>query len=94
MRSVKEANVIAVWLRQEESVLPTATPSDDEKDNDKDKGATTPAAQEEKPFELNNLKIKVEKGAFVAIVGRVGSGKVSLLFPTWLPLVMLRRFLL
>ena len=30
----------------------------------------------EKPFELKNLKLKVPKGAFVAIVGRVGSGKV------------------
>jgi ABC-type multidrug transport system fused ATPase/permease subunit len=29
-----------------------------------------------KPFELKNLKLKVPKGAFVAIVGRVGSGKV------------------
>ncbi|KAF8882127.1 P-loop containing nucleoside triphosphate hydrolase protein [Infundibulicybe gibba] len=32
-----------------------------------------------KPFELNNLKLSVEKGAFVAIVGRVGSGKSSIL---------------
>jgi ATP-binding cassette, subfamily C (CFTR/MRP), member 1 len=31
---------------------------------------------DETPFELRNLKFKVPKGAFVAIVGRVGSGKV------------------
>ena len=31
---------------------------------------------EEKPFELKDLKFRVPKGAFVAIVGRVGSGKV------------------
>ncbi|TCD67438.1 hypothetical protein EIP91_012410 [Steccherinum ochraceum] len=34
---------------------------------------------DDKPFELNGLHIKVPKGAFVAIVGRVGSGKSSLL---------------
>ncbi|KIM72411.1 hypothetical protein PILCRDRAFT_16141 [Piloderma croceum F 1598] len=34
---------------------------------------------DEKPFELKILKFKVPKGAFVAIVGRVGSGKSSLL---------------
>ena len=33
---------------------------------------------EETPFELKNLKMSVPKGAFVGIVGRVGSGKVSL----------------
>ncbi|KAJ7100917.1 multidrug resistance-associated ABC transporter [Mycena belliarum] len=33
----------------------------------------------EKPFELNNLHLAVPKGAFVAIVGRVGSGKSSIL---------------
>ncbi|KAG5645383.1 hypothetical protein DXG03_006336 [Asterophora parasitica] len=33
----------------------------------------------EKPFELRNLKFSVPKGAFVAIVGRVGSGKSSVL---------------
>lgn len=30
----------------------------------------------EKPFALNDLRLTVPKGAFVAIVGRVGSGKV------------------
>ena len=34
---------------------------------------------QETPFELKNLKISVSKGAFVGIVGRVGSGKVCLL---------------
>lgn len=32
---------------------------------------------EEQPFQLQGLKLTVPKGAFVAIVGRVGSGKVS-----------------
>nr|VWO94880.1 MRP-like transporter [Ganoderma boninense] len=35
--------------------------------------------QKEKPFELKDIKLKIPKGAFVAIVGRVGSGKSSLL---------------
>ncbi|KAF8578287.1 multidrug resistance-associated ABC transporter [Ramaria rubella] len=34
---------------------------------------------EDKPFELQGVKIRVPKGSFVAIVGRVGSGKSSLL---------------
>lgn len=33
-------------------------------------------AEEEKPFQLKNLKLTVPKGAFIGIVGRVGSGKV------------------
>ena len=40
-------------------------------------------AKDEKPaepvFQLENLKMAVPKGAFVAIVGPIGSGKVSLL---------------
>lgn len=36
--------------------------------------------KDEKPFELADLKFQVPKGAFVAIVGRVGSGKVCALF--------------
>ncbi|KAH8110166.1 multidrug resistance-associated ABC transporter [Phellopilus nigrolimitatus] len=34
---------------------------------------------DEKPFALTSLRLRVPKGAFVAIVGRVGSGKSSLL---------------
>ena len=33
--------------------------------------------QEEPPFSLNDLRFEVPKGAFVAIVGPVGCGKVS-----------------
>ncbi|KAI0718208.1 multidrug resistance-associated ABC transporter [Cerioporus squamosus] len=53
-----------------EHTLPT-TACPEEKVNEK--------GQEDKPFELRNLKLKVPKGAFVAIVGRVGSGKSSVL---------------
>jgi ABC-type multidrug transport system fused ATPase/permease subunit len=35
------------------------------------------AEKEEPPFSLNGLRFEVRKGAFVAIVGRVGCGKVS-----------------
>ncbi|KAL4252214.1 ATP-binding cassette transporter C [Abortiporus biennis] len=35
--------------------------------------------EEERPFELKDLKLKIPKGAFVAIVGKIGSGKSSLL---------------
>lgn len=38
--------------------------------------------EEEKPFELKNLKFSIPKGSFVGIVGRVGSGKVGLRFYT------------
>ncbi|KAJ7175337.1 multidrug resistance-associated ABC transporter [Mycena filopes] len=41
-------------------------------------GPATPA-EEEKPFELKNLKFSVPKGSFIAIVGKVGSGKSSIL---------------
>ena len=33
---------------------------------------------EDQPFELVDLKLKIPRGSFVAIVGRVGSGKVRL----------------
>ncbi|KAI0087237.1 multidrug resistance-associated ABC transporter [Irpex rosettiformis] len=56
-----------------EEVLPTATP----KDGDESKEGEMEA--DDKPFELKDLNLKIPKGAFVAIVGRVGSGKSSLL---------------
>jgi ATPase subunit of ABC transporter with duplicated ATPase domains len=51
-------------------VLPTTSTSKEEENTDE---------QDEKPFELLGMKMKVPKGAFIAIVGRVGSGKSSLL---------------
>ncbi|KAF5360291.1 hypothetical protein D9758_009169 [Tetrapyrgos nigripes] len=41
--------------------------------------AETLPKKEEKPFELKGLKLSVPRGSFVAIVGRVGSGKSSIL---------------
>ena len=64
-KSDKKAKVgkKAFWQKKsgKEEVLPTTADSDKE---------------EEKPFELKNLKMQISKGSFVAIVGRVGSGKV------------------
>jgi ABC-type multidrug transport system fused ATPase/permease subunit len=39
-----------------------------------------PSAVEERPFDLKDLRLEIKKGAFVAIVGRVGSGKVYIAF--------------
>ncbi|CAL1710985.1 unnamed protein product [Somion occarium] len=64
------------WLRKNkkktENVLPTTT-------NDEIKQEETNEKDEDKPFALPNLKLQIPKGSFVAIVGRVGSGKSSLL---------------
>ncbi|KAF8915697.1 multidrug resistance-associated ABC transporter [Mucidula mucida] len=61
---------------KKDEVLPTTidTLTDSE---GKLKGDETPV--EEKPFELRDLHLAVPKGSFVAIVGRVGSGKSSIL---------------
>ena len=55
------------------SLLPMTTANLEEK---KDVGKN----DQETPFELKNFKMSVHKGAFVGIVGRVGSGKVYLIF--------------
>lgn len=57
-----------------EPVLPTATP--EVKPDEAKEQTDEEEKQDEKPFELKNLRLKVPKGSFVAIVGRVGSGKV------------------
>ena len=56
--------------KKPETSLPVTT-ADLEKENAKDV-----KNDRETPFELKNLKMSVPKGAFVGIVGRVGSGKV------------------
>ncbi|KAJ7284355.1 multidrug resistance-associated ABC transporter [Mycena rebaudengoi] len=44
-----------------------------------EKSGTATPSEPEKPFELKDLKFRVPKGGFVAIVGKVGSGKSSIL---------------
>ncbi|KAI0795051.1 multidrug resistance-associated ABC transporter [Abortiporus biennis] len=58
--------------KEKDSTLPTSQPADCEKVEEKVK-------EEEKPFALKNIHFRVPEGSFVAIVGRVGSGKSSLL---------------
>ena len=55
------------------AVLPMEADMDGKTKNGEDK-------PEEKPFELKNLKLQIPKGSFVAIVGRVGTGKVSTIY--------------
>ncbi|KIJ49226.1 hypothetical protein M422DRAFT_225864 [Sphaerobolus stellatus SS14] len=55
--------------KKRNSVLPVTRPKDEEEKEKRD----------EKPFELNDVNVRIPKGSFVAIVGRVGSGKSSLL---------------
>jgi len=47
--------------------------------------------EEEPPFALKDLKLDVRRGAFVAIVGRVGSGKVG--FSMLIPIIYLNTSL-
>lgn len=56
--------------KKKKEILPTTADHENEKDEDKKESS------EDQPFELKNLSFKVPKGAFVAIVGTVGSGKV------------------
>ena len=52
-----------------QNVLPSTIDDDSKKDEGTEK--------EEPPFSFNDLRFEVPKGSFVAIVGRVGCGKVS-----------------
>ncbi|KAJ7607493.1 multidrug resistance-associated ABC transporter [Roridomyces roridus] len=47
--------------------------------NADDEKSDSSSNEEDKPFELRDLKLQIPRGAFVAIVGRVGSGKSSIL---------------
>ncbi|KAF8984488.1 P-loop containing nucleoside triphosphate hydrolase protein [Cyathus striatus] len=67
---VKESSV-RPSLSKDSPVLPVVSSTDPD--------PKTTSDDDEKPFELNELKLNISKGSFVAIVGRVGSGKSSLL---------------
>ena len=59
---------------EKEPVLPVTTSSEE-----KEEQAAEQETVDDKPFELADLKLQIPKGSFVAIVGRVGSGKVRIL---------------
>ncbi|CAL1711021.1 unnamed protein product [Somion occarium] len=58
--------------KNNENVLPTTSIEESKQEEIEEK-------DEDKPFALHGLKLQIPKGSFVAIVGRVGSGKSSLL---------------
>lgn len=58
--------------KKNKEVLPTTATGEEGKNEEKKK-------EDEKPFELRDVDLKIPKGSFVAIVGTVGSGKSSLL---------------
>ena len=73
-----------------EKSLPTTTADLEKEKNPKD---DIVEKDQETPFELKNLKLSVARGAFVGIVGRVGSGKVLFsdfgMFENWTVLTIL-----
>ncbi|KAG6830985.1 hypothetical protein H0H92_013457 [Tricholoma furcatifolium] len=73
-KDISAANITAKKPEKLEPILPTSVSA---------ASSTSELSQgskdEDKPFELKDLKLSVPKGSFVAIVGRVGSGKSSVL---------------
>ena len=65
------------WKKSKKTTNQNLLPStiDDSKISGND---DSPKKEEEPPFSFKDLRFEVPKGAFVAIVGRVGCGKVSL----------------
>ncbi|KAK7049860.1 hypothetical protein VNI00_005290 [Paramarasmius palmivorus] len=59
-------------------ILPV-TKDDDKAVSELEEATETSEEEQKKPFQLNDINLRVPRGAFVAIVGRVGSGKSSLL---------------
>lgn len=59
------------------AVLPQHTDSEKSGLHEDEDEKVKPEVEEEKPFQLKNMKLTVPRGAFVGIVGRVGSGKVD-----------------
>lgn len=62
----------------EKDVLPQHAEKHDDVDEKDGHSVESTVEEEEKPFQLKNVKIMVPKGSFVGIVGRVGSGKVGI----------------
>lgn len=74
----KKQKAKAKKIKKGEEVLPTTAEEGADTLGEKDGTEGKDSVKEdEKPFELKELKLDISKGAFVAIVGRVGSGKAS-----------------
>lgn len=65
------------WWKSKKTTDQDKLPSTRDDSKVTDNGKTDSQEKQEPPFALNNLQIEIPKGAFVAIVGRVGCGKVS-----------------
>ncbi|KAG9227354.1 hypothetical protein CCMSSC00406_0004107 [Pleurotus cornucopiae] len=63
-----------VKQNENDRVLPVIAPDGDEKGNN-----VAGEEEDKAPYILKGLKMQIERGQFVAIVGRVGSGKSSVL---------------
>ncbi|KAI3614331.1 abc transporter [Moniliophthora roreri] len=61
---------------KENTILPVSTSADN---TEPDKSTINSSEKEKAPFQLTNINLTIPRGSFVAIVGRVGSGKSSLL---------------
>lgn len=66
--------------QEQEDALPVARELNGTSEENRCEDGTSSPAGEEKPFDLKDLRLEIRKGAFVAIVGRVGSGKVHIMF--------------
>ena len=86
-KTIPKDEVKSRWWKSKETSaqdrLPSTTndskiASDGNNDStEKEKNTDSTEKQQEPPFSLSNLRFEVPKGAFVAIVGPVGCGKVS-----------------
>jgi ATP-binding cassette, subfamily C (CFTR/MRP), member 1 len=59
------------FSRKKKDAPKTTSEEDKEKDKEKEK--------EDPPFAMSNVRLQVPRGGFVAVVGKIGSGKSSLL---------------
>merc|ERR1712048_390125 len=51
-----------------------------EETNQNQNESTTVEATDEKVFKLSGINLHIEKGSFIGIIGKVGSGKSTLIF--------------
>ena len=59
------------WFQRKDKTQPVLPTSDSG-----EKKEPSDEKNEDQPFALQNMRLQIPKGSFVAVVGRVGSGKV------------------